>query len=45
MARLVRVVPGQDPGFTRKRTSSGFRYVDPMGSLRPRRIANASATW
>ncbi|WP_312672728.1 DNA topoisomerase IB [Microbacterium sp.] len=35
MARLVRVVPGQDPGFTRKRTSSGFRYVDPTGDPAP----------
>lgn len=35
MARLVRVVPGQDPGFRRKRTSSGFRYVDPAGEPAP----------
>ena len=35
MARGGRVVPGQDPGFTRKRTSSGFRDVDPRGEPAP----------
>jgi DNA topoisomerase IB len=31
MAALVRVIPGTDLGFTRKRTKSGFRYVDQDG--------------
>ena len=35
MAKLIRVVPGQDPGFRRQRTGSGFRYVDPAGAPAP----------
>lgn len=35
MARLIRVVPGQDPGFRRVRSGSGFRYVDPEGIAAP----------
>lgn len=35
MARLVRVVPGEDPGFRRVRSGSGFRYVDPAGDSAP----------
>ncbi|QNA92494.1 MULTISPECIES: DNA topoisomerase IB [unclassified Microbacterium] len=35
MARLVRVVPGEDPGFRRVRSGSGFRYVDPVGESAP----------
>lgn len=35
MARLIRVVPGQDPGFRRVRSGSGFRYVDPAGIAAP----------
>ena len=35
MAKLVRVVPGQDPGFRRVRSGSGFRYVDPAGVAAP----------
>ncbi|MFS0852277.1 DNA topoisomerase IB [Microbacterium sp. 179-I 3D4 NHS] len=31
MAALVRVIPGKDLGFTRKRSGSGFRYVDQDG--------------
>lgn len=32
MARLVRVRPGEDPGFRRVRSGSGFRYVDARGT-------------
>ena len=32
MARLVRVRPGDDPGFRRVRSGSGFRYVDARGT-------------
>lgn len=35
MARLNRVVPGQDPGFRRVRSGSGLRYVDPAGTAAP----------
>lgn len=35
MARLIRVVPGEDPGFRRVRAGSGFRYVDPSGVSAP----------
>lgn len=35
MAALVRVVPGEDPGFTRVRSGSGFRYVDAAGEPVP----------
>jgi DNA topoisomerase-1 len=35
MARLIRVVPGQDPGFRRVRSGSGLRYVDPAGIAAP----------
>ena len=35
MARLIRVVPGQDPGFRHVRSGSGFRYVDPAGDTAP----------
>lgn len=35
MAKLIRVVPGQDPGFRRVRSGSGFRYVDPAGDTAP----------
>ncbi|KKX97799.1 DNA topoisomerase IB [Microbacterium sp. Ag1] len=35
MAKLIRVVPGQDPGFRRVRSGSGFRYVDPAGNTAP----------
>ncbi|MGB3871038.1 MAG: DNA topoisomerase IB [Stenotrophomonas sp.] len=35
MARLIRVDPGQDPGFRRVRSGSGFRYVDPAGIAAP----------
>lgn len=35
MARLIRVVPGVDPGFRRQRSGSGFRYVDPTGEPAP----------
>ncbi|SFR89910.1 DNA topoisomerase IB [Microbacterium sp. cf046] len=31
MARLVRVRPGDDPGFRRIRSGSGFRYADAKG--------------
>jgi len=31
MAGLVRVVPGEDHGFARVRSGSGFRYLDPDG--------------
>lgn len=30
--QLIRVRPGQDPGISRQRTGSGFRYVMPDGS-------------
>ena len=32
MAALVRVIPGQDLGFVRKRSGSGFRYLDQAGT-------------
>ncbi len=32
MARLVRVRPGEDPGYRRTRSGGGFRYVDESGS-------------
>lgn len=32
MAALVRVIPGQDLGFVRKRSGSGFRYLDQAGA-------------
>ncbi|MCR2762639.1 DNA topoisomerase IB [Microbacterium sp. zg.B48] len=32
MARLVRVRPGEDPGYRRIRSGSGFRYADMSGS-------------
>lgn len=32
MARLVRVRPGEDPGFRRVRSGSGFRYLDAHGT-------------
>lgn len=35
MARLVRVRPGEDPGFRRVRSGSGFRYVDISGKAAP----------
>lgn len=35
MARLHRVVPGQDPGFRRVRSGSGFRYLDLEGEPAP----------
>jgi len=35
MARLIRVVPGVDPGFRRVRSGSGFRYVDPARDTAP----------
>ncbi len=35
MARLVRVRPGEDPGFRRVRSGSGFRYVDMAGTAAP----------
>ena len=35
MARLVRVRPGEDPGFRRVRSGSGFRYVDASGAAAP----------
>jgi DNA topoisomerase IB len=31
MASLVRVIPGEDLGFRRLKSGSGFRYVDPSG--------------
>lgn len=31
MASLVRVLPGEDRGFRRVRSGSGFRYLDPDG--------------
>jgi DNA topoisomerase-1 len=33
--RLVRVRPGEDPGFRRVRSGSGFRYVDQSGAAVP----------
>lgn len=36
MARLIRVVPGEDPGFRRMRSGSGFRYVDVAGEKAPK---------
>ncbi|TQK17878.1 DNA topoisomerase IB [Microbacterium sp. SLBN-154] len=35
MARLVRVRPGDDPGYRRVRSGSSFRYVDVHGSSAP----------
>lgn len=35
MPRLVRVRPGEDPGFRRVRSGSGFRYVDQSGAAVP----------
>ena len=35
MARLVRVRPGEDPGFRRVRSGNGFRYVDAQGTAAP----------
>ncbi len=35
MARLVRVRPGDDPGYRRVRSGSSFRYVDVRGSSAP----------
>ena len=35
MARLVRVRPGEDPGYRRVRSGSGFRYVDAGGATAP----------
>ena len=35
MARLVRVVPGEDAGYRRVRAGNGFRYVDADGSAAP----------
>lgn len=35
MARLNRVVPGEDPGFRRRRSGSGFRYAGPGGETAP----------
>jgi DNA topoisomerase I len=35
VARLVRVRPGEDAGFRRIRSGSGFRYVDSGGSAAP----------
>jgi DNA topoisomerase-1 len=35
VARLVRVRPGEDPGFRRVRSGSGFRYVDVSGNAAP----------
>lgn len=32
MARLIRVRPGDDPGFRRLRSGSGFRYADDSGA-------------
>ncbi|SBS72966.1 DNA topoisomerase IB [uncultured Microbacterium sp.] len=36
MPRLRRVRPGAEPGFTRVRAGSGFRYVDADGDALPR---------
>ncbi len=35
MPRLVRVRPGEDPGFRRVRSGTGFRYVDQSGAAVP----------
>lgn len=35
MAALTRVVPGEDPGFRRVRSGSGFRYVDQANTAAP----------
>ena len=35
MARLVRVRPGESPGYRRVRSGNGFRYVDIEGSAAP----------
>lgn len=35
MATLTRVRPGHDPGYTRRRAGSGFRYVDVDGASAP----------
>lgn len=35
MARLVRVRPGEDPGYRRQRSGSGFRYLDMSGTAAP----------
>ena len=35
MVRLLRVRPYDDPGFTRVRSGSGFRYVDHLGATVP----------
>ncbi|GAA3201356.1 DNA topoisomerase IB [Microbacterium terregens] len=35
MARLIRVRPGEDPGYRRIRAGSGFRYADMSGSAAP----------
>jgi DNA topoisomerase IB len=32
MARLIRVRPGEDPGYRRVRSGSGFRYLDEHGA-------------
>ncbi|HWM17760.1 MAG TPA: DNA topoisomerase IB, partial [Microbacterium sp.] len=33
--RLVKVRPGEDPGYRRVRSGSGFRYVDSTGAAAP----------
>ena len=35
MPKLMRVRPFQDPGYTRRRAGSGFRYVDAKGAACP----------
>lgn len=35
MARLIRVRPGDDPGFRRLKSGSGFRYADDSGAAAP----------
>lgn len=35
MAALTRVVPGEDPGFRRRRSGSGFRYLDHQDAPAP----------
>ena len=35
MARLVRVRPGDDPGYRRVRSGNGFRYLDEKGQAPP----------
>lgn len=35
MAALTRVIPGEDPGFRRVRSGSGFRYVDQGNATAP----------